>query len=63
MVLLESPCVKWSWFRVLTYLFNNVLVSRTVVVKKHSTNSVSGRQNFTTQVFFFIGGFSFTLTG
>ena len=59
----RTRAFKWSFLWVLTYLFKHVLVNRTVVVKEHSMNGVSGRQNISTQVFFFNAQFSFTRTG
>jgi len=59
----RAPAFKWALFRVSTYLIEQVLVIRTVVIKEHSMNSVSGRQNITTTAFFFNGQFSFIRTG
>jgi len=59
----RAPAFKWALFWALTYLIEHGLVNRTVVVKEHSMNSASGRQNITTPVFFFNGQFSFTRAG
>lgn len=52
--------MRWSsLFTSFTYLLKHVFVNHTVVVKEYSMKSVSGRQNCTTPVFFFMGDFSF----